>query len=76
VGPLEDGTPFLVMERLFGDTLADRLERQPKQDLASLLVIMTQVLAGLHAAHAQGIVHRDMKPENIFVCRPWAARRW
>ncbi|WP_394842760.1 serine/threonine protein kinase [Pendulispora brunnea] len=70
VGPLEDGTPFLVMERLFGDTLADRLEKQPKLDLPSVITIMTQVLSGLHAAHAQGIVHRDMKPENIFVCRP------
>jgi len=70
VGPLDDGTPFLVMERLFGDTLADRLEREPKQELAAVITIMTQVLAGLHAAHAQGIVHRDMKPENIFVCRP------
>ncbi|WP_394822160.1 serine/threonine-protein kinase [Pendulispora albinea] len=70
VGPLDDGTPFLVMERLFGDTLADRLERTPKLELSALITMMTQVLSGLHAAHAQGIVHRDMKPENIFVCRP------
>jgi len=69
VGPLDDGTPFLVMERLFGDTLADRLERRPKMELLELITLMTQVLSGLHAAHAQGIVHRDMKPENIFVCR-------
>jgi serine/threonine protein kinase len=69
-GPLDDGTPFLVMERLFGETLADRLERERTLPLLDTATIMVQVLAGLGAAHSRGIVHRDMKPENIFLCRP------
>ena len=70
VGPLEDGVPFLVMERLFGETLADLLEREGRMSLYQMAIIMSQALSGLGAAHARGIVHRDMKPENIFVCRP------
>ena len=66
-GPLEDGTPFLVMERLEGETLADRLSRTPQLRLAEALPIIQQVLAGLGAAHARGIIHRDVKPGNVFL---------
>lgn len=70
VGPLADGVPFLVMERLFGETLADRIEREGHLSLYQMSIIMSQALSGLGAAHARGIVHRDMKPENVFICRP------
>jgi serine/threonine-protein kinase len=58
------------MERLFGETLADRLEREGKLPLSEVIILLSQALSGLGAAHAGGIVHRDMKPENVFICRP------
>lgn len=67
LGVLDDESPFLVMEKLVGTTLADRISREgglPFQDVAD---VMAQVLAGLVAAHDKGIVHRDIKPENIFL---------
>ncbi len=64
VGEAEDGTPFLVMERLDGETLSSRAIAAPRA-----VAIVQQVLAGLGAAHALGVVHRDLKPENIFVQR-------
>jgi serine/threonine protein kinase len=64
VGEAEDGTPFLVMERLEGEPLSSRAIQAQRA-----VAIVQQVLAGLGAAHAQGVVHRDLKPENIFVQR-------
>ncbi len=66
-GLLQEGTPFLVMERLIGETVQIRLARDRRMPLSLALPIMIQVLGGLSAAHAQGIVHRDMKPGNIFL---------
>ena len=58
------GTPFIVMERLSGRTLADELVRGPlSQDWARS--ILDGVLSALAAAHAAGILHRDIKPANI-----------
>jgi serine/threonine-protein kinase len=67
VGKLEDGTPFLVMERLLGDSLADRINREGALPFGDVLEISLQILSGLAAAHRKGIIHRDMKPENIFL---------
>lgn len=67
VGQFEDGVPYLVMERLRGETLAQRLERPPPLQLGELAEVMTQVLAALEAAHRKGVIHRDMKPDNIFL---------
>ena len=59
-----DGVPFIVMERLPGDTLADLIARGPlPQD--RVRAILAEVLAALATAHAAGIVHRDVKPGNI-----------
>jgi serine/threonine protein kinase len=66
-GSFDDGTPFLVMERLIGETLGTRLIREGWVPLYVAIHVMTQVLAGLGAAHERGIVHRDMKPGNIFL---------
>jgi serine/threonine-protein kinase len=63
----EDGVPFLVMERLTGETLADRLERRTRLSQAETLDVVRQLLEGLDAAHAHGVVHRDLKPDNIFL---------
>jgi eukaryotic-like serine/threonine-protein kinase len=69
VGTLGDGTPFLVMELLVGETLAARFARGRVLPLALAMEIIGQLLAGLDAAHALGIVHRDVKPSNIFLAR-------
>jgi serine/threonine-protein kinase len=64
----EDGTPFLVMELLAGETLQARLEAHAgNMPPAEMLALMDQVLGLLEAAHDHGVVHRDLKPENILV---------
>ena len=66
-GQLEDGTPFLVMERLEGESLAERLRREGFLSLEQTVTIFSQVLSALSAAHARRIIHRDIKPANIFL---------
>jgi serine/threonine-protein kinase len=67
VGEHQDGSPFLVMEHLFGESLGDFLRRDGKVDVDIGLPILQQVASGLGAAHAVGVVHRDVKPDNIFL---------
>jgi len=63
-----DTGPVLVMERLFGETLKQRLARESPLDDATTRAIMLQVTRGVRAAHARGVLHRDLKPDNIFLC--------
>jgi serine/threonine-protein kinase len=65
----EDGTPFLVMELLEGEDLQKRLRRVDKLPIATALELGRQVGGALHAAHQLGVVHRDIKPQNIFLSR-------
>lgn len=67
VGQLEDASPYVVMERLHGETLAARLTRVGPVPATDLVEVMVQVLEGLRAAHARRVLHRDMKPDNIFL---------
>ncbi len=69
LGTLEDGRPYLVMEKLVGETLADVIAREGGQPIAEVVDILKQVLSGLYAAHENGIIHRDIKPENVFLSR-------
>ena len=62
----DEGTPYIVMEALQGESLRDRIERGPMK-VADLLEIAIQLADALDAAHARGIIHRDIKPSNIFV---------
>lgn len=76
VHDFEDGSPrgeavYLVMELLRGESLAARLSRGPVS-LAEALGISRQVAAALAAAHRVGVVHRDLKPDNIFLAEPTA----
>jgi eukaryotic-like serine/threonine-protein kinase len=65
-GALPDGRPYLVMEMLVGEDLADRLHRAPKPPLDFVFPLMDDVLSILDVAHDCGIVHRDLKPANVF----------
>lgn len=62
-GPL----PFLVMQYVAGESLQARIDRRGALDVPALLRIARQTAAGLAAAHAQGLVHRDVKPSNILL---------
>ena len=64
-----------MMEKLVGETLADRIAAEGGLPFEDVIDILVQVLSGLVAAHEKGIVHRDIKPENVFLTRAWAARR-
>jgi len=67
---VEAGTPFIVMERLFGETLRRRLTEAGPTSASDAVTIMIQLLEGLAAAHGSGVLHRDIKPANIFITTP------
>jgi hypothetical protein len=66
-GHLPDGTAYLVMELLHGESLAARLGTKGRLTPRELLPIAMQVCDALAAVHAAGVVHRDVKPSNIFL---------
>jgi len=63
-----DGSAYIVMELLEGESLEARVHRGP-MPVVDALKIMRQVASSLAAAHAHGIVHRDLKPDNLFMVR-------
>lgn len=63
----EAGAGYLAMELLRGETLADRLAREPRLPPAELARLLRPAFAAVAAAHARGIVHRDLRPGNIFL---------
>jgi serine/threonine-protein kinase len=67
-GRTNDGTFYFAMEFIDGLTLAQLVERDGAQPVARVLHIFRQVCESLHEAHAKGLVHRDMKPQNIMLC--------
>lgn len=66
-GATPDGRPYLVLERLEGETLETKLHGGRRLSVQSALAIFMQILAALAHAHERGIVHRDIKPSNIFL---------
>jgi len=67
MGTLPDGTPYIVMEHLAGESLAARLRRNGRLPPAEAVDVALQAAAALGAAHGKGIVHRDLKPDNLFL---------
>ena len=66
---VHENTPFLVMELLQGQSLADCLEHEKRLSPERALSVISQVARAIGRAHAGGIVHRDLKPDNIFLVR-------
>lgn len=64
-----DGDFFLAMELLEGESLAERIANRGPLDSYEAVSIAADIASGLSAVHAIGIVHRDVKPENIFLAR-------
>jgi serine/threonine protein kinase/tetratricopeptide (TPR) repeat protein len=69
----QDGRPFLVLELLEGHTLGDEIDNRPLA-LGRLLDLAIQIADALDTAHSVGVVHRDVKPSNIFVTRRGEAK--
>jgi len=68
-GVTDEGQPFMVMEFLQGQSLAERYTDGPPVTDWELLEIVAMILGGLASVHDTGILHRDVKPENIFLVR-------
>jgi serine/threonine protein kinase len=68
-----EGTHFIVMEFIDGVTLREKIHRE-RTDLKHLLKYLQQVAEGLSRAHAAGMVHRDLKPDNIMITRDGFAK--
>ncbi len=67
-GLTPEGIPYMVMELLEGESLGDRLRREGRLGLHDAAIVLTHVARALTKAHQQGIIHRDIKPDNIYLC--------
>lgn len=76
MGRAEDGSPFIAMELLHGIDLAERLREAKRLDMPEVTQIVAQVAEALAVADRAGIVHRDIKPQNLFLSEDGPARVW
>lgn len=67
--PTKDDSYALIMEFLYGEELSATLSREKSLSSARLVRMMSQVAVGLDEAHARKLVHRDLKPDNLFLCQ-------
>ncbi len=68
-GQADDGTPYIAMEFLEGESLREVLTRRGALPVPEVAEVLRQAAQGLNAAHEVGIIHRDLKPDNIFLTR-------
>jgi serine/threonine-protein kinase len=66
-GQLPDGAAYMMMEYLEGESLRSRLAKRGKLDSKDALRIVRQLAAALAVAHEKGVIHRDLKPDNVFL---------
>ncbi|MCE9533206.1 MAG: serine/threonine protein kinase [Planctomycetes bacterium] len=71
----EYGIPYLSMPLLLGETLEQRLHRNPEFTVAEIIRIGIEIAEGLDAAHRHGLVHRDVKPANVWLEEPFGGVR-
>jgi eukaryotic-like serine/threonine-protein kinase len=76
IGGLDAPIPYLAMELLRGEDLASLLRRRRRLPLREVVKLVTQIGEGLDAAHAAGILHRDINPKNLFSVEAGAGRQW
>lgn len=67
VGLSGDRRPYMIMDFLFGESVGEHLKRECKMDRAMALSVLSHAAEALWAAHQHGIVHRDVKPDNIYL---------
>lgn len=73
--PEDDGSvPYIVMERVHGETLRDIIREDGKMSLTDAAKVMSQVADALHFSHEAGIIHRDIKPANIMITNTGAVK--
>jgi eukaryotic-like serine/threonine-protein kinase len=77
VGATEGEVPFMAMERLAGHDLAYHLRRRRRLSPRKVVALVRQVGRGLEAAHRAGVIHRDIKPQNLFLAElPNGRAQW
>ncbi|MHB1057508.1 MAG: protein kinase domain-containing protein [Rhodanobacter sp.] len=72
VGETDDGRSYIAMERLTGETLASKVGREGFPSLPAIIDLVGQLAAALDYAHAHGVLHHDIKPENIMLADGWS----
>lgn len=70
IGFTVENCPYIVMELLEGQTLREVISQEAPLDITRAIVLMLQIAEGVGAAHDLGILHRDLKPTNVFLTRP------
>jgi serine/threonine-protein kinase len=67
LGSIQAGTPYIVLEYVDGETLKELILREAPMDVPTVLAYGIEIARALGAAHLQGIVHRDVKPQNVLL---------